>query len=180
MKLETDLKKIEELSEANHEANLKFRSFLKGYDATIEEIDGVVHELYEWISSEIDCTTCANCCRKTRLVLDKRDIRRFSKGLNIPSPDFHATYLTPKEESEGFVFKQTPCPFLKDNLCSHYDFRPDVCRSFPHLHKKEFVFRLWNVVGNCSICPIVFNVYEHLKEELWHTDYDDFVEDFDF
>jgi hypothetical protein len=22
---------------------------------------------------------------------------------------------------------------------------------------------------NCSICPIVFNVYEQLKEELWYS-----------
>jgi len=180
LKLETDLKKIEELSEANHEANWNFRSFLKGYDATIEELDSIVHELYEWISSEIDCTTCANCCKKIRPVLDQKDIRRFAKGLKIPTPGFKERYLTPDEKPNGFVFQQTPCPFLKNNLCSHYDFRPDVCRSFPHLHKKEFVFRLWNVVKNCSVCPIVFNVYEHLKDKLWHTDYDDFVEDFDF
>ena len=24
------------------------------------------------------------------------------------------------------------------------------------------------VVQNCSVCPIVFNVLERLKEELWH------------
>lgn len=31
------------------------------------------------------------------------------------------------------------------------------------------------VIGNCSICPIVFNVYERLKGELWHDDtYDSF------
>ena len=51
---------------------------------------------------------------------------------------------------------------------------------FKGFESKEFVFRLWNVMGNCSVCPIVFNVYEHLKDKLWHTDYDDFVEDFDF
>ena len=66
MKLETDIEKIEELSEANHEANWKFRSFLKGYDATIEELDSIVHELYEWISSEIEgvCLPFVECCGK--------------------------------------------------------------------------------------------------------------------
>jgi len=44
------------------------------------------------------------------------------------------------------------------------------------LHKKEFVFRLWGVVDNCSICPIVFNVYEHLKDKLWYSG-DDWFED---
>jgi len=31
--------------------------------------------------------------------------------------------------------------------------------------------------ANCSVCPIVFNVYEALKEELWHKEslyFDDF------
>jgi hypothetical protein len=46
--------------------------------------------------------------------------------------------------------------------------RPNDCRLFPHLHKKGFVFRLIQVVENCSICPIVFNVFERLKQELWH------------
>jgi Fe-S-cluster containining protein len=179
MKLVTDIKKIVALSNKNHDANWNFRSFLKGYDAPIEKIDAIVRELYEWISSEIDCKACANCCRKARPVLDQKDIRRLAKGLKNSSDDFKAMYLSSGDEPEGFVFKKTPCPFLKNNLCSHYDFRPTDCRSFPHLHKKEFVFRLWNVVENCSICPIVFNVYEHLKEELWHIDYNDFIDDLD-
>jgi Fe-S-cluster containining protein len=56
-----------------------------------------------------------------------------------------------------------PCPFLEGNLCSNYDHRPGDCRSFPHLHKHDFIFRLWNVADNCAVCPIVFNVYERLK-----------------
>ena len=41
----------------------------------------------------------------------------------------------------------------------------------------NFVFRLWGVVENCSICPIVFNVYEQLKGELWHSGDDEFADD---
>jgi len=29
----------------------------------------------------------------------------------------------------------------------------------------------------CSICPIVFNVYEQLKGELWHSADDEFADD---
>jgi hypothetical protein len=32
----------------------------------------------------------------------------------------------------------------------------------------EFVFRLIGVVENYAVCPIVFNVHEHLKVELWY------------
>ncbi|MBN1676299.1 MAG: hypothetical protein JXR37_34970 [Kiritimatiellae bacterium] len=41
------------------------------------------------------------------------------------------------------------------------------CRSYPHLHKKPFVARLTQAYSNCSVCPIVYNVYEELKKRLW-------------
>jgi hypothetical protein len=74
MKLITDIKTIEKSSKKNHDENWDLRSFLKSHNAAIEEIDALVHELHDWISSEIDCTACANCCRKCRIGLDHRDI----------------------------------------------------------------------------------------------------------
>jgi len=169
MKLETDLKKIKTLSEKNEQKNWDFRSFLKGYDATIEEMDVIVHELNQGISSEIDCTICANCCKEVQPLLDREDIKKCCEGLGISVPQFKKKYLKFDKEEGNFVFKEKPCPFLKNNLCSIYSHRPKDCNSYPHLHKKEFIFRLWGVVENCSICPIVFNVYEQLKEELWYS-----------
>jgi len=29
------------------------------------------------------------------------------------------------------------------------------------------------VIGNCSVCPIVFNVYELLKDEVWYKRFSD-------
>jgi hypothetical protein len=40
-------------------------------------------------------------------------------------------------------------------------------------------FRLWGVIENCSICPIVYNVYEYLKDELRHNDFDDYPDEYD-
>ncbi len=36
--------------------------------------------------------------------------------------------------------------------------------------EENWAFRLMDVIANCSVCPIVFNVYEALKEELWHKE----------
>ena len=52
MKIETDLNIIQKLSEKKHEENWNFRAFLKGYDADPEEIDKIVHELYETVSGD--------------------------------------------------------------------------------------------------------------------------------
>lgn len=44
------------------------------------------------------------------------------------------------------------------------------------------IFRLINIIENTSICPIVFNVYEELKKEVWNNpefydleDFDDYI-----
>jgi uncharacterized protein len=71
--------------------------------------------------------------------------------------------------SEGMV--NPPCPMLDGKLCSIYDNRPEVCRSFPHLEKPLFTSRLMGVIDNVAICPIAFNAYEELKTKLtWPKD----------
>jgi hypothetical protein len=141
MKLEINLNKIKKLSEKNDRENWNFRSFLKGYDATIKEMDAIVHELYQKISSEIDCTICANCCKEVQPLLDQEDIKKCCEGLKVSASQFKKKYLKSDKE------------------------------------ERNFVFRLWGVVENCSICPIVFNVYEQLKGELWHSGDDEFADD---
>ena len=76
-------------------------------------------------------------------------------------------YLQPGDEEDSFEFNTIPCPLMSGNMCTVYDSRPEACRSYPHLHDTEFVFRLIQAVVNCSLCPIVFNVFERLKADLW-------------
>lgn len=183
--MEKNLTKIHRLSQKKEEENWKFRSFLKGCD--YEKIDLIVQKLYQQISSQIDCKICANCCKESQPILSKNDIETFSKGLGISSSQLKEQYLQNSEElveesveyieklemnvsrcTQGFEFNSIPCPFLKDNLCTNYACRPKDCVSYPHLHKEHFLHRLTGVIENYSICPIVFNVYEALKNEVWH------------
>lgn len=173
--METNINKIKELSKKKEDENWEFRSFLKVCDISSKKIDTIMHKLYRKISSEIDCKTCANCCKEILPTLDHEDIEKLSKGLGISAIQFSDQYLVKDGESEKFVFNKKPCPFLKDNSCSCHAYRPKDCISYPHLHKNDFVFRLINVIDNCSFCPIVFNVYECLKDEIWHSSgFDDF------
>ena len=177
--METDLNKIKKLSKEKEDENWKFRSFLKGCDIPSEKIDSIVHKLYQKVSSGIDCESCANCCKEIQPVLDQEDIEKFSRGVGVSVAQFKDQYLVKEKNSEKFVFNKKPCPFLKDNLCSHYPCRPKDCIFYPHLHKTDFIFKLINVIENCSICPIVFNVYEYLKDGIWHNDDIDNFNDFD-
>jgi len=167
MKIITDIKEIENISHENERENWEFRAFLKRLNISSKKLDNITHQIYEIVSKEIDCKECANCCKTMRPFFNREDIIRFSTGIKQTVEQFIDKYLEEdKTEINGHIMSEKPCPFLKDNLCSYYDLRPEVCRSFPNIHKNDFRIRLWSVVENCSICPIVFNVYEELKKEF--------------
>ena len=167
MVIEMDVKQIERLAAEREDENWEFRAFLKQLDMTPEAIDVFVHRITAEVTAQIDCTKCANCCRQIRPVLDKDDISEFALGLKMSASQFRQTYLEPADDAPAkYVFNETPCPFLQNGRCANYACRPKDCRSYPHLNKEEFVLRLWGVIENYGVCPIVFNVYERLKAEL--------------
>lgn len=165
--MRTNLAEIRTLSKEREDENLRFRTFLKLHDAPAEELDAAVHRIHESVSSEIDCTTCANCCRYSTPVFYRNDILRMAESLEITPKRFEVLYLRVDSEEDGYLTREAPCPFLKGSRCSHYDSRPDVCESYPHLQRPDFVLRLLSVIHNYGICPIVFNTLELLKDQLW-------------
>ena len=173
--MESDLEKIEKYAKEKEDENRMFRLFLKGYDN--DDLDGIVNDLFRQVSAAIDCTACANCCKKIPPHLNLKDIFKLSETLEITPERFISDYVY-KNEGGDLVMKRMPCPFLNENKCAHYDSRPADCASYPHLHKNDFVFRLIGVLQNYSICPIVFNVYEALKHKL-RSDFKDFQEEVD-
>jgi Fe-S-cluster containining protein len=177
--METDLITIKNLSKARADGNWHFRTFLKNYD--IKHLDSIVHVIFKQVSESIDCTSCGNCCKEMHPILIKKDIYKLSKSLNIAPDQFIAKYVNKDEDGERILY-QLPCPFLNDNKCTQYESRPADCASYPHLHKKDFVFRLIGVVNNYSICPIVFNVYEALKSKFKSEfiDFQEYFGDFEY
>ncbi|MBI5441613.1 MAG: YkgJ family cysteine cluster protein [Deltaproteobacteria bacterium] len=167
MELETDLERIRHLANKRERENWTFRAFLKTSGISSARIDARVHELCREISSHIDCTQCANCCKVVGPLLGPSDVKRLAAALALPVKEFRSEYLEVDPGDGRERFKRESCPLLKENRCTAYEHRPHDCRSFPHLHKREFVSRLSQAVSNCSFCPIVFNVYEELKREFW-------------
>ena len=168
--METDLRKIEQLARLREDENWRFRCYLNASDLPVARIDALVRKLYQEVSAQIDCSNCGNCCRVMQPLLTDADIKRLASHLGLTVKQFRADFIkTESEEGKAFEFNTMPCPFLQDNRCTVYDCRPRDCQSYPHLHKKDFVFRMNQAYDNCSVCPIVFNVYEGLKSELWRA-----------
>ncbi len=163
-KLIREIPLIKRYSRHNENEDWSFRAFLKGNSRlSAEKIDREVEALTEEIWKEIDCTTCANCCKTLQIVIDDHDIARLALHLKLNVAQFTEKYVV--REPDGVkLFKSSPCPLLgEDNRCTVYDVRPQACRDFPFLHEKEFSSRSISMIENCATCPIVFNVWNQLK-----------------
>jgi hypothetical protein len=171
---EITIEQLRTLAADKCDDHLRLRRQLK--DGVISEAraDALFHELYREVSAAIDCTACGNCCVEQWPLLQKRDVRRLATAMGMAAEDFERTYLRTDEEEHALVFAQRPWPLLADRKCSRYEARPDACRSYPHLYKKDMVGRLWGVVGNAEVCPIVFEVLERLAVALEHEAPPDF------
>jgi Fe-S-cluster containining protein len=71
----------------------------------------------------------------------------------------------------------TPCPFLTEKGGSIYDIRPRECRTYPHTNKTEFTSRLIVMVHNCEICPVVFEIFERLKD-IYRDAFEEFKKEY--
>ncbi len=156
-KIEIDLSRIHQLSQEHDDKNWEFRSWLK--QCAPDDIDDLVKTLSKKYFALIDCTQCANCCRSLHVEFKKSELYAIAKTLGQSIETFQKQSM-----SEDKV--NPPCPMLNGKLCSIYENRPDVCRSFPHLEQPEFTSRLIGVIDNVAVCPIAFNAFEELKATL--------------
>ncbi len=161
----TNLDLIQQLAKQRENANWRFRTFVKAHlDTDDDELDAQVKGISDRVSSQIDCTQCANCCKKLQPVVDAADIDRLAGRLGITAVEFQARFVMSEEFGEMCI-NSTTCPFLEHKLCAVYEDRPKSCRDFPYLHSERIRGRMINMIGNYALCRIVFNTLDELKRE---------------
>ncbi len=161
----TDLVQIKLLGEKKRPENERFRRYLKTHDHS----DRILRRVAEGVQEQIDCTTCANCCRVATVKLSERDMERLARFLRIPLAAFVTEYTATSEE-EGTILHRVAdgsCVFLDGNTCTVYDARPDICQRFPHLVRGNgsIASRMWQFIDRACYCPIVYNGLEAFKQE---------------
>lgn len=131
-----------------------------------KSLDRDMQDLHDETFEEIDCLSCANCCKTTGPLFTNKDIERLAKHLKMKPAAFVDTYLRLDEDND-YVLKQLPCPFLaNDNYCLVYDVRPKACAEFPHTNRKKFYQINHLTLKNTPVCPAAFSIVEKMLERV--------------
>jgi Fe-S-cluster containining protein len=140
-----------------------YKQFLQRADknAVLKQLPVYHEEAFE----KIDCTKCANCCKKYSPRFKTPDIKRIARHLKMKEGHFIEQYLRLDEDGD-YVVKHSPCPFLgSDNLCTIYEVRPSDCHRFPYTNEDIIMKRQEMTLKNATFCPIVYYVLERLIEK---------------
>jgi uncharacterized protein len=149
-------------SRNKEQENRKFLSSLRKRDS--RKVDDLFHQHHHDVFEQLDCLTCANCCKTTSPIFYQNDIERVAKSLRMKPGDFIDKYLRIDEDND-YVLKSSPCPFLdSENYCTVYDDRPKACREYPHTDRKKMVQITELTLKNTMVCPAVFEIVERLKK----------------
>jgi len=156
-----DLAQFNEKAKNKAVENKKFLHGLKKKDS--RKLDDVFHAAHDSVFENLDCLTCANCCKTTSPIFYQNDIERVAKSLRMKPGDFVERYLT-IDEDKDYVLKSAPCPFLgEDNYCSVYNDRPKACREYPHTDRKKMIQIMDLTYKNTMVCPAVLQIVEQIK-----------------
>jgi len=163
--LVTDLDELKILAD-KHSDDFEVLSYMMDFhvDVTDEQIDDWVDRIAEPIVKAIDCTKCANCCNTLDVYLTEDDAKRLNEGVDVTIDDIIDRESAQKVGEWG-KFKTSPCIFLKNKMCSVYEYRPNSCRTYP-IFTPDFRWTIDDIREGTPICPIIFNVLRTLYQRI--------------
>lgn len=92
----------------------------------------------EWsINLPFVCDKCGVCCKIDDFLtagpakVSTTEKPQLYSQLQAIYEEMGKRWETDPEEYDQYI-THTPCPFLKDKMCSIYPYRPDGCRQFPN------------------------------------------------
>jgi len=154
---------LAELEKKAKEHSKQYRDYLKKADKskTLKQLQHLHTEAFE----NIDCLSCANCCKNYSPRFKMPDIKRIAKRLRMKETAFIDTYLYLDTDGD-YVVKSSPCPFLgADNYCDIYEDRPRDCYRYPYTDEDVLIKQIDLTIKNTQVCPAVFYVMEKLTEK---------------
>lgn len=117
---------------------------------------------------EINCLSCANCCKVMTPTYTSRDMKRISAHLGMTVEKFKDKWLYKERGTGDWLNRNTPCQFLdlNTNMCSIYEIRPADCAGFPHLPKRKMIDYMHIHKQNLEFCPATYRMVEKIMEKV--------------
>jgi Fe-S-cluster containining protein len=150
-----------------------YKKILKRFLGRLEKnpppgLDKLTEKLNEEIWQEVDCLTCANCCKTMTPTYTVKDIKRISAYLGMTPRDFKDKWLYYDKKEGDWMNVNRPCQFLdlKTNMCNIYEVRPADCAGFPHFTRKKMGDYMHVHKQNIEYCPATFKMVERMMEKL--------------
>ena len=146
--------------------NYNFRTYLK-IQADPDELDQQFQELHQELFSEYDCSQCGNCCKKYHGNIPEEDIDQDASYIGMEADEFIDRYLEYNPAECTSETKKCPCDFWdsKTGECLLGDCKPESCKKYPYTDQPDRIGSLLSIIDNASICPVVYEILERLKEE---------------
>jgi len=160
----TDLAEIQRQGVAKSAENLEFRRYLTAHHQRIEAFQALAVE----VQRHIDCTACANCCRRSIVSVRTAEIARIAAYLGVREGAAVRQFTAPDGDSRRartLASSKGGCVFLTGNLCAIYAARPRACREFPHVTPGTHSLggRIASLCRWAALCPILYNALEEFK-----------------
>jgi Fe-S-cluster containining protein len=145
----------------------KFKKFLTQLEKHPPRgIENTTAKLEKEVWKEVDCLTCANCCKTMTPTFTPADLKRISAHFGQTVEEFKKKWLY-KDRGGDWMNRKQPCQFLnlEDNKCSIYSIRPADCAGFPHLPKKMKDY-VHVHKQNVEYCPATYKMVEKMINTL--------------
>ena len=143
----------------------KFRRFLTALEKNApRKLDAAASLSDQAVWQEVDCLSCANCCKTMSPTYTVKDIKRISAHLKMTPLQFKEKWLYLDKREGDWMNKSQPCQFLNlaDNKCSIYEVRPADCAGFPHHTKKRMTDYMHVYKQNVEYCPATYKMVERM------------------
>jgi uncharacterized protein len=158
-----NIKSFKAKAKRNKPALVKFlrkfnKKFIKNMHATTLLKDAEVWQ-------EVDCLSCANCCKTMTPTYTPADLKRIAAHFKITKKQLFDKYMMTDADNGDIVNKTTPCQWLdlKTNKCDIYEIRPADCSGFPHHTKKRFDSYNHVYEQNLDKCPATYALVNKIK-----------------
>lgn len=145
------------------------RSFLARLEKNPpKKLDQLTAKVEPEVWKEINCMTCANCCKSMTPTYTLKDMKRISAHFGMTVQEFKDKWLDKERGTGDWLNRSVPCQFLDldTNLCTIYEIRPDDCAGFPHLPRRKMVEYMHVHKQNLEYCPATYRMVEKMMEKF--------------